>query len=100
MYLATIIILKPDMMKKRTLIIGNFISFALFATLLFLAITSCREEKPKTQTVIIEKPVETPKPVAAPKEKESDGTSLSVGKDGVEFSTKKGAKKTEVIIKE
>ena len=64
-----------------------------------LSVVSCREEKPKTQTIIIEKPVETQKPVATPKEKETDGTSLSVGDDGVEFSTKKGDKKTEVIIK-
>ena len=81
-------------MKKRTLILGNFLSFAIFAALVLFAFTSCREEKPKTETVIIEKPVE------APKAEESDGTSLSVDSDGVEFSTKDGKKKTEVIIKD
>ena len=52
-----------------------------------------KKEKAKTETIIIEKQVESPKA------EESDGTSLSVGGDGVEFSTKDGAKKTEVIIK-
>ncbi|MFD0835479.1 hypothetical protein ACFQ0I_06895 [Mariniflexile aquimaris] len=41
-------------MKKGTLILGNFISFAIFATIILLAFTSCREEKAKTETVIIE----------------------------------------------
>ena len=71
-------------MKKVTLIL---------ACLAIFAIVSCIEEKAKTETIIIEKQVETPKA------EESDGTSLSVGKEGVEFSTKDGAKKTEVIIK-
>ena len=71
-------------MKKVTLI---------FVSLAILAMVSCREEKAKTETIIIEKQVDTPKA------EESDGTSLSVGKEGVEFSTKDGASKTEVIIK-
>ncbi|WP_445957971.1 hypothetical protein [Yeosuana sp.] len=69
-------------MKKAILIL---VSFAIFA------VVSCRDEKSKTETVIIEKQVETPKA--------SNGTSLKVDSDGVEFSTKDGAKKTEVIIK-
>lgn len=81
-------------MKKRTLIMGNIMSFAIFVSLIFFAVTSCREEKAKTETIIIEKQVETPKA------KESNGTSLKLDSDGVEFSTKKGAKKTEIIIKD
>ncbi|MEN3322544.1 hypothetical protein VP395_02275 [Mariniflexile soesokkakense] len=81
-------------MKKRTLILGNFISFAIFATIILLAFTSCREEKAKTETVVIEKQVE------APKAEENDGTSLKVDGDGVEFSTKDGKKKTEITIKD
>ena len=75
---------KFNKMKKGTLILGNFISFAIFATIILLSFTSCREEKAKTETIIIEKQVETPKA------KESDGTSLKVDGDGVEFSTKDG----------
>ncbi|WP_445732019.1 hypothetical protein [Mariniflexile sp.] len=77
-------------MKKGTLTLGRFINYVILAVLVIFAVTSCREEKPKTETVIIEKQ----------KEEGSDGTSLSVGKDGVEFSSKKGDKKTEVIIKD
>lgn len=80
-------------MKKGTLILGNFISFAIFTTIILLSFTSCREEKAKTETVIIEKPVE------APKAEENEGTSLKVDGDGVEFSTKDGKKKTEITIK-
>ncbi|MFB9055296.1 hypothetical protein ACFFU9_00930 [Mariniflexile ostreae] len=53
---------------------------------------SCREEKTKTEKIIIEKQVETPKP------ENSDGTSFSIDKEGVEFSNKKGDKKTEINI--
>lgn len=81
-------------MKKGTLILGNFMSFAIFITLIFFAFTSCRDEKAKTETVIIEKPVEQPKT------EDKDGTSLSVDGEGVEFSTKSGDKETEISIKE
>lgn len=80
-------------MKKGIFKLGNFISFTLFAFLILVSFISCREEKAKTETVIIEKQVETPKAV------ESEGTSIKVGADGVEFSSKNGKKKTEVIIK-
>jgi septal ring-binding cell division protein DamX len=59
------------MMKKVILVL---------ASLAILIGVSCREQESKT--VIIEKQVE------APKEKESNGTSISIDKDGVEFSTK------------
>jgi hypothetical protein len=82
-------------MKKRTLTPRNFISFTIFILLMFFALTGCREEKEKTETVIIEKPVEQPKAA-----EEGDGTSLSVDGEGVEFSTKKGDNKTDISIKE
>ena len=81
-------------MKKGTLILRKFMSLAVFATLIFFAFTSCREEKAKTETVIIEKPVEQPKT------EDKDGTSISVDGDGVEFSTKSGDNETEITIKD
>lgn len=69
-------------MKKIILI---FASFAIFA------VVSCREETSKSETVIIEKQAEGQK-------EDSDGTSLSVDKNGVEFSTKDGDKKTDINI--
>ncbi|WP_308992678.1 hypothetical protein QLS71_012915 [Mariniflexile litorale] len=84
-------------MKKGIFSLVNFISFALLTSLVLVAFTSCREEKAKTETVIIEKQVEKP---VAPKAEESDGTSLSIDNDGVDFSTKKGKKKTEITIKD
>jgi hypothetical protein len=78
-------------MNKRILIIGNILSFFIFAFIVSLVFTSCGEKKEK-ETIIIEKQVEKPKA------EESDGTSLSVDKNGVEFSTKNGDKKTEVKI--
>ena len=76
-------------MKKVTLIVA---SLALFA------FASCKEKQDEAtvtekETVIIEK--ET-----APAVEENDGTSISVDKDGVEFSTKDGDKKTEVEVKD
>lgn len=68
-------------------------SFGVFAALIIFAFTSCREDKAKTETIIIEKPVEKPKA------EEKDGTSISVDGDGVEFSTQSGNNKTEVKIK-
>jgi hypothetical protein len=75
-------------MKKSIFIL------AIFAVLIGL---SCREEK--TEKIIIEKQVEVPVETPKAKEKESDGTTLSIDNDGVEFSTKKGDTKTEVEIK-
>ncbi|MGE5944215.1 MAG: hypothetical protein ACM31G_07745, partial [Flavobacteriales bacterium] len=70
------------------------------ARVMFFAFTSCREEKGKTETVIIEKPVEKSQPEEKPKTEESDGTSLSVDGEGVEFSTKNGDNETDISIKE
>lgn len=62
------------------------------------AFVACKENKVEPQviekTTIIEKEVEVE--VAAPKKE--DGTSFSIDKDGVEFSNKKGDKKTEIKI--
>ena len=63
----------------------------IFASMALLIGTSCREES-KSEKVIIEKQVETPK------DEEPDGTSLSIDKNGVEFSTKDGDNKTEIDI--
>ena len=75
-------------MKKVTVII---------ASLVILASLSCKEQKEeptvveKTETIVIEKEAEPA---------ENDGTSISIDKDGVEFSTKDGNNKTEVEIKD
>lgn len=74
-------------MKKVTVII---------ASLVILASLSCKEQKEepivveKTETIVVEKEVEP----------EKDGSSISVDKDGVEFSSKDGNNKTEVEIKD
>ena len=75
-------------MKKVTMII---------ASLVILASLSCKEQKEeptvveKTETVVIEKEAQP---------EENDGTSISINKDGVEFSTKDGENKSEVEIKD
>jgi len=80
-------------MKRATFITSKFLSLTLLLSTVFFTITSCRDEE-KTKTVVIEKQAEKPKA------EEADGTSLSIGDDGVEFSTKDGDKKTEVSIKD
>lgn len=81
-------------MKKVTILIT---SLALFSIL------SCKEKKEeaagesthvieKTNTVVIEKEADTEKT------ENPDGTSISVDKNGVEFSTKDGDTQTEVNI--
>ncbi|MGV9004955.1 hypothetical protein [Flavobacterium sp.] len=81
-------------MKKVTFILAS-VAMVFFA--------SCKEETQKTteKTIVVEKPVEA-EPAPAPVEvtTESDGTSVNVNKDGVEFSTKDGKKKTEIEVKD
>lgn len=72
-------------MKKVSLVI---VGMAL------LGIVSCKEQNQEPDTVVVEKEVQAP----AASEEESDGTSLSISSDGVEFSTKDGEKSTEVNI--
>ena len=70
-----------------------------FASITFMFITSCTEKKEPVEviekTVVVEKEVEVPVKV----EEEKPGTSISIGKDGVEFSTKDKKKDIEVEIK-
>jgi uncharacterized protein YcfL len=77
-------------MKKVTLIL---------ASLAILATASCKDKEEATvvekETVVIEKEADTPTA-----EEETDGTSISVNKDGVEISSKDGDKKTEVEVKD
>ena len=80
-------------MKKVTLIVASLAIFAF---------VSCKENQDEAtvvekETVIIEKEAA---PEAAPAVEENDGTSINVNKDGVEFSTKNGDKKTEVEVKD
>ena len=84
-------------MKNRALIISRFLTIAMFISVVFFSITSCRE-KTETKTIVIEKEKEVEKPKA--KEKEDDGTSLSIDGEGVEFSTKKGDNKTEISVED
>lgn len=69
-------------MKKRSFIIGNYLSLFIFSTAMLVAMTSCRDEKAKTDTIIIEKEV--------PKTNDGKGTTIKVNKDGIEFTKKDG----------
>jgi len=73
-------------MKKISMFLGM---------LSILAIVSCKkkEEAPQPTETTIE--VTTPTPIV---EKNADGTSISVGNDGVDVSTKNGSKETNVTI--
>ena len=68
-----------------------------------IALISCKKETPlpppppPEPQVIVTPP---PPPPAPEKTEESDGTSISVGKDGVEVSTKDGDKKTVIDVKD
>ena len=72
-------------MKKVTLII---------ATIALLGIVSCKETKEESKTVVVEQEASPAPATEEPKE----GTSLSVGSDGVEFSTSDGESQTEIDI--
>jgi hypothetical protein len=76
-----------------------------FSMLAFMAIVSCKEDTPPPpppvpEPQIIVVPPPPPPPPAPAKEVEKDGTSISVGSDGVEISTKKGDKKTVIDVKD
>ena len=72
----------------------------ILASVVMMLIASCKGETKKTteKTVVIEKQVEAT-PVKEVEE-ETDGTSVSISKDGVDFSTKDGDKKTKVEVKD
>ncbi len=78
------------------------LTLSMFA---IMALVSCKKE----ETVVVPAPEAAPEVVVLPppppppapkKEVESDGTSISVGKDGVEVSTKDGNKKTVIDVKD
>lgn len=81
-------------MKKVTFILAS-VAMVFFA--------SCKEETQKTteKTIVVEKQVEqAPVMEETPvKVEEADGTTVNVSKDGVEFNSKDGTKKTEVEVK-
>lgn len=64
----------------------------VIAGIALLGIVACNEKKEEQpDTIVIEQ--ET-----APQTEETDGTSLSVNKDGVEFSDQNGENSTEISI--
>jgi multidrug efflux pump subunit AcrA (membrane-fusion protein) len=69
-----------------------------------MALVSCKPETapppppvPEPQVIVVQP---TPPPSAPPKKAEKDGTTISVGSNGVEVSTKKGDKKTVIDVKD
>lgn len=79
----------------------------LTAALAIGMLVSCKQETKETDvimpeattdTVVVEKPV-APIDEVAPEE-ESDGTSVSVGSDGVSVDSKNGTNKTTVDVKD
>ena len=68
-----------------------------------VVLVSCKKEipppppPPPVPQVIVAPP---PPPPSPEKEVEKDGTSISVGSDGVEVSTKKGETKTVIDVKD
>lgn len=69
--------------------------------LALVALVSCKKDTPpppppapEPQVIVV------PPPPPPTKEEESDGTSISVGSDGVEVSTKDGDKKTVIDVKD
>jgi hypothetical protein len=75
-------------------------SILLFAAVITFTFTSCKEKtnEESTDTVVIEKTSETQ--VVTPDTTAADGTTINVNKDGVEFSSKDGDKKTAVEVNE
>lgn len=76
-------------MKKMSLLLGM---------LSIMAIVSCKkkEETPPPPPPTTETTIEVNAP--AVEEKNPDGTSISVGKDGVDVSTKNGSTETNVKV--
>jgi hypothetical protein len=75
-------------------------SILLLAAITMITFTSCKDktEEGTDKTVVIEKTTETQ--VVAQDTTEADGTSISVNKEGVEFSSKDGEKNTSVEVDE
>ena len=78
------------------------LTLSMFA---IMALVSCKNEETvvpppapeATPKVVVLPP---PPPPAPEKEVEKDGTTISVGSDGVEVSTKNGDKKTVIDVKD
>lgn len=73
--------------------------------LALVALVSCKKDTPPPPPAPMPEPqviVTPPPPPPAPevKEEETDGTSVSVGKDGVEVTTKNGDNKTVIDVKD
>ena len=72
-----------------------------FASITLLILASCTDKKEPVEviekTVVVEKEVEVPVKVEV--EEKKPGTSISVGKDGVEFSTTDKKKNVDIDIK-
>jgi multidrug efflux pump subunit AcrA (membrane-fusion protein) len=72
-----------------------------FSMLLVMALTSCKKEVPPPIPPVAEPQViVVPPPPAPVKVEDKDGTTIRVGSDGVEISTKEGDKKTVIDVKD
>ncbi|WP_432670974.1 hypothetical protein [Flavobacterium sp. SM2513] len=72
-----------------------------FNMLALVALVSCKKDTPPPPPPAPEPQViVAPPPPPPTKAEESDGTSISVGSDGVEVSTKDGTKKTDINVKD
>jgi multidrug efflux pump subunit AcrA (membrane-fusion protein) len=73
-----------------------------FSMLLVMVFASCKKEVPPPPPPVPEPQVIVvpPPPPAPAKEVDKDGTTISVGSDGVEISTKEGDKKTVIDVKD
>lgn len=80
-------------MKKSVIALG---------AVALLAFASCKEDKkipdPAPETPPVENPAPTPSPKTDTEKHDEDGTSVSVGKDGVQVNTKDGESKTDVNV--
>jgi len=71
-----------------------------------VALASCKNDPPPppppapVPQVVTTPPTPPPAPEVPAKEEEKDGTTVSVGSDGVEVSTKNGDKKTVIDVKD
>lgn len=71
-----------------------------------VALASCKNDPPPppppapVPQVVTTPPPPPPAPEVPAKEAEKDGTTVSVGSDGVEVSTKNGDKKTVIDVKD
>lgn len=82
----------------------------LITSVAMISIVSCKQPEGQNteKTVIIEKSTEneiiktpeTPVNPVTPVTPEAEGTTLNIDKDGVEFSSKNGEKKTQIDVNE